>query len=105
MEIEILSVPDCPNLAVMRSRLDEALGAGGIEASVRQREIVTAADAEAAGMRGSPTLLIDGHDPFPAGVEAGSLSCRLYRNPEGGPLGGAPSVAQLLEALGQPAAR
>jgi hypothetical protein len=55
-------------------------------------------------MTGSPTLLIDGHDPFAEPGSAASLSCRLYRD-ESGRIVGAPSVAQLRRALVELAAR
>jgi hypothetical protein len=46
---------------------------------------VIEAEAEAvrAGMHGSPTLLIDGVDPFAEPRARPSLSCRLYRDPAG----------------------
>jgi hypothetical protein len=48
-------------------------------------------------MRGSPTILIDGADPFEeAGVPLG-MSCRIYTTEHG--MNGAPSVAQIIEAL------
>ena len=50
------------------------------------------------GMHGSPTVLVNGSDPFAAPGTPASLSCRLYRD-QGGPAGGAPSVAALREAL------
>jgi hypothetical protein len=53
-------------------------------------------------MHGSPTVLVDGADPFAAqsgsaGEQLPSVSCRLYDN--GGVLEGAPSVAELRAAL------
>jgi Alkylmercury lyase len=57
-------------------------------------------DGEAArlGLHGSPTLLIDGVDPFAEPGQPPTLSCRLYRD-ERGELSGAPSVGQLREAI------
>ena len=49
-------------------------------------------------MRGSPTLLIDGTDPFGGPGQPPSLSCRLYGDEAGRP-GGAPSVRALRQAL------
>jgi hypothetical protein len=41
------------------------------------------------GMHGSPTILVDGTDPFAGPGQAASVSCRLYRGsdwrPEGAP--------------------
>ena len=55
----------------------------------------TAEDAARMGMSGSPTILIDGREPFGGGEP--SLSCRRYRTSEG--LAGSPTVDQLVEAL------
>ena len=55
-------------------------------------------EAAASGMHGSPTLLIDGVDPFGPPDQRPSLSCRLYRDAAGRPAG-APSVAALRQAL------
>jgi hypothetical protein len=49
-------------------------------------------------MHGSPTLLVDGTDPFAAPGEAPSLSCRLYRD-AAGRTSGAPTVGALRRAL------
>jgi len=49
-------------------------------------------------MHGSPTLLIDGVDPFGPPDQRPSLSCRLYRDAAGRPAG-APSVEALRQAL------
>lgn len=93
----MLHVPACPNLGPAIARLREAVADTGVAATVRVVEIATAAAAVRAGMRGSPTILIDGEDPFPVGSDEPSLSCRLYESAGG--LDGSPSVAQLREAL------
>lgn len=43
--------------------------------------------------RGSPTVLVDGRDPFADGGEAFGLACRVYPTEEGP--AGSPTVAQL----------
>lgn len=50
-------------------------------------------------MAGSPTLLVDGVDPFAAGECACGVSCRLYRDDDGRMVS-APSVEQLRVAIG-----
>ena len=97
VQIDVLTVAGCPNLELVRSRLGQALVATGAVATVREILIETAAAAEQAGMRGSPTILIDGRDPFVGEGERGSLSCRLYT--ADGHVSGAPEVARLVEAL------
>jgi Phage integrase, N-terminal SAM-like domain len=67
-------------------------------AIVHRREIADEREAAEAGMHGSPTLLVNGTDPFTAPGQPPSLSCRLYRDVEGRP-GPAPSVEALRRAL------
>lgn len=98
MRIRILHVSDCPNVAVLEQRLEDVLGDGQLDVQV-VREVVDSEDAAAAaGMAGSPTLLVDDADPFAEDEPAPSLSCRLYRD-ESGQLDRAPSTAQLRRAL------
>lgn len=94
--LEVLHVPDCPNLPPLLQRLQQVT-----DLPVAAREIRTTAEAVAAGMAGSPTLLVNGRDPF--GSADGSecqcwVACRIYRDEQGRsvPL---PSFAQLRAAL------
>ena len=96
MRVDILHVPGCPNVAMARSRVDEALRAAALEARVEQVEVTTHDDAQRLGMHGSPTILIDGRDPFPPDEDS-SIACRLYRTPSG--IEGSPAVDELVEAL------
>lgn len=64
---------------------------------VREAEVRSADEVAHLGVRGSPTVLVDGRDPFADDVAGPSLSCRLYDNGVG--LEGAPSVARLVEVL------
>ena len=65
---------------------------------VIHRVVATEQDAVVLGMRGSPTILINGSDPFASPAEGPSLSCRLYRQADGS-LGGAPEAEVLREAI------
>jgi hypothetical protein len=96
MRLEVLHVTDCPNLEPMLDRLAEAT-----DLPVVAREVTTDAEAAALGMNGSPTLLIDGIDPFASADQcAGGVSCRLYRGPEGR-IVPAPPVDRLRDALAE----
>jgi len=98
VRIDLLHIPDCPNVDVARETLRVALAHAGVAASVREVEIDSVDAAVAMGLRGSPTILIDGTDPFlPAAGSEVSLSCRLFRT--GDRVAGVPSVAQLVEVL------
>ena len=57
----------------------------------------TPEDAEATGFLGSPTVRIDGTDPFAEPGARVGLACRLFRTSAG--LAGAPTVEQLLEVV------
>ena len=99
MDLTVLAVADCPHAALMEERLAAAL-AGGPPAVVIRRVIADPEEAARAGLHGSPTVLVDGSDPFAAPGQAASMSCRLYDNGSGR-LEGAPSVGQLRRALGR----
>lgn len=66
-------------------------------APVREVEVVSSAEAEAVGMSGSPTFMVDGTDLFGAGTP--SVACRLYGDDQG--FDGAPSVDALVERLAE----
>ena len=98
MRLEILQVPDCPNTAVLETRLAPLL-AGRPDIEVTRQVVTAEDDAEHFGMTGSPTLLVDAADPFARPGLRPSISCRLYPDEQGRP-GPAPSPRQLPEALG-----
>ncbi|MEV6957306.1 thioredoxin family protein [Streptomyces sp. NPDC051183] len=89
-------MPDCPSLSLLRERLSEAL-----ERRHVVLEWIEVPDAESAArqkMSGSPTLLLDGVDPFAHDGTGPSLSCRLYRHADG-TTDGAPTLAELRRVL------
>ncbi len=97
MELTLLTVPACPNAAAFEERLAAAL-ADHPGVVVHHREISDEQAAAQSGMCGSPTLLINGTDPFAEPGQAPSLSCRLYRDEAGRPAP-APSTEALRQAL------
>ncbi|MEU0603376.1 hypothetical protein ABZ484_34895 [Streptomyces sp. NPDC006393] len=98
MEIEVLVVPDCPHQQLAEKRLREVLAAAGLpDTSFTTRMVTDEAEAERTGFTGSPTILIDGRDPFAERGAVPSLACRIYRSPAGP--AGAPSLDQLRRAL------
>lgn len=86
----------CPNWKVAKERIETALGQLGGGRAVRLERVETPQQADELGFRGSPTILIDGRDPFDAAGPTG-LSCRVYRTDAG--MEGAPSVDQLVGVL------
>ena len=77
----------------------DALRQSGLTASVTvtYEKVETLDDAERLEFIGSPTVLIDGVDPWNVGGGPTGLSCRIYHT-EDGPQG-SPTVDQLVEAL------
>lgn len=95
MQIDLLHIASCPNVAVVRQRLREAGEQLHLTIDVREVEVTTTEEANRLGMHGSPTILLDGRDPFPGSPP--SVSCRLYNN--AGAAEGAPSVESLVDVL------
>lgn len=96
MHVELLYFDDCPSWATADQRLREVARTHGVE--VHRRQVTTHDEAERTNFRWSPTILINGRDPFATGDEPHGLSCRIFQTPEGP--AGSPTVAQLHEALG-----
>ena len=101
MRITVLTVPDCPNTPAAIERITAALA--GRPASVELVEVTGEAEAARLRMTGSPTILLDGVDPFAAAGAVPGLSCRIYRGPDGA-ADGAPNVQDLTAALSAAAA-
>lgn len=89
----------CPNWEVARDRINSVLDTK--QGSMRFEKVDTIDKAEAVGFRGSPTVLIDGTDPFADESAPVGLACRIYTTEDG--TDGAPSIGQLKEALGHAA--
>ena len=97
MKVTLRYFDDCPGWRVADERLRIALAQVGASAELANEVVDTPEKAAALGFQGSPTVLVDGRDPFwDASLETG-LSCRLYDTGDG--LEGSPSVAQLADAL------
>ncbi|WP_238072156.1 alkylmercury lyase [Rhodococcus zopfii] len=101
MRLEILQVPDCPNVGLLEQRIAQAVAGESINLTITHRVLDDPAAAADAGMTGSPTLLVDGEDPFANPGLTPSVSCRLYPV-EGGGVDGAPSAVALRAALHLP---
>ena len=98
MDVKVLFFDGCPNWTVADERLREALTqAGRSDVRVEHHRVTTPEEAEAVRFRGSPTILLNGQDPFADPDAPVGLSCRVYRTDAG--LAGAPTVEQLLTVL------
>jgi hypothetical protein len=100
MKIEFLFWKGCPSHPEALELLQQVLDERGAAATVEVREVFTHEDAIELAFPGSPTIRIDGWDVDPEGAsEPPSLTCRVYRLPDGRP-SPVPSRQQLEEAIG-----
>jgi len=98
MQATLIYFDSYPNWRVARERLRRAIESADVGAvGVAVRVVITNREAVACGLCGSPTILIDGADPF-AGVDLQTgIYCRQFTTEAGPDV--APSVAQLVAAL------
>lgn len=98
MNITLQYFDGCPNWKLALERIHETIERAGLrDVRIDLEKVETAAEAEAVRFRGSPTVLIEGRDPFAQGDSPIGLSCRVFATEDGSQ--GAPSVSQLLDAL------
>ncbi len=91
MKLELLYFDDCPNWSIAAERLNDIATRRGL--AVERRVVATPEEAQACRFRGSPTILVDGEDPFASGDEPFGLACRVYQTPDGP--AGSPTTEQL----------
>ena len=97
MDITLQYFEGCPNWRLVDAALRKVLDDLGIETHIEYQLIDTAEAAERLQFRGSPTILLDGDDPFAQPDAPVGLTCRVYRTPTG--LAGSPTKQQLRTAL------
>jgi hypothetical protein len=95
MEIALLYFDNCPNWRIVEGHLS-ALTKEGLDATITYQPIDSRESAIEHGFRGSPTVLIDGIDPFTPGDAPVGLTCRIY-DTDSGPAG-SPTLEQLRAA-------
>lgn len=95
MEITLQYFDECPNWRVADERLRRALwDLGRADEPIRYQRVESPEEAERVAFGGSPTILIDGDDPFPDPAGPAGFACRVYAGDA------APTVAQIRRALG-----
>jgi hypothetical protein len=99
MLIELLYFGGCPTYRHAEEDVRRALAETGVEAEVNLVEVNSDEEARRLAFPGSPTVRIDGRDPFPVPERGeGGLACRVYATPEG--MKGTPTAAMIREVLG-----
>lgn len=100
VNVDLLVIPNCPHgesaEALLRTALDDV---GLSRVPVRVTVVETQQDAEKQGFPGSPTILLDGWDPFAQPDARPALACRIY-----GHSAASPDLRELRQALKRAAA-
>jgi hypothetical protein len=99
VEVTLLSFDDCPNWR-RAADLIERLAREHQDVTVSYRIVNTDSDAQQLGFVGSPTILIDGVDPWATSDAPVGLSCRIFATPDGPK--GSPTWEQLTAAVQRP---
>lgn len=98
LDVRLQYFDDCPSWRLADERLRRALDSTGHAlASIRHELVSTLDEARVLGFTGSPTILLNGVDPFCDADAVPALACRVYPSPEG--LSGSPSVESLRAVL------
>ena len=98
MKITIQYFDGCPHWKLADERVRNVLGdLSRDDVALEYQFIDSPATADQLGFHGSPTILIDGWDPFVTGVEQVGMSCRVFRTEDG--IQGAPTEAELRKLL------
>lgn len=99
LDVVVLYFDGCPTWQTAVARLEAACARTGMPLKVRPLAVTSYEDAARLGFAGSPTILLDGVDPFALPRASPALACRLYATPEG--MAGSPTVDQLVDVLRQ----
>jgi hypothetical protein len=98
MKVTIQYFDGCPHWKLADERVRRVLrGLARGDVKLEYELIDSPEAADRARFRGSPTILIDGHDPFAREDQRFGLSCRVYETEAGAQ--GAPTEAQLEKLL------
>ena len=92
VNVTLLYFEDCPHWKVADDHL-RTLAAELPTMTIERRIVNTVEDAEATRFRGSPSIIVDGVDPFADPDDPVGLSCRMYQTPNGP--AGSPTLDQL----------
>ena len=95
----VLYFDGCPSWQTAIERVHAASALAGGRVQVSTRAVESNEDADLLGFVGSPTILLNGSDPFAQPGQTPALACRVYATPDGS--AGSPTADQLVDALTQ----
>jgi hypothetical protein len=95
VRVEVLYFEGCPHWQTTADRLTALQAEMGFE--LRRQPVATLVEAELRGFRGSPTIRVNGVDPFGPDDAPIGFACRIYETPEG--RAGSPTIEQLRKVL------
>ncbi|MCL4561687.1 MAG: thioredoxin family protein [Chloroflexi bacterium] len=97
MKIDVLYFEDCPSWKTACANLEVAAQLEGVQLAVDLIEVKTDQEASKLKFLGSPSFQLNGQDLWPENRETYSLSCRVYKTPEG--LKGWPTIEMFRQKL------
>ena len=98
MKITIQYFDGCPHWKLADRRVQNVLrNLARSDVKLEYQLIDSPQAADRARFRGSPTILIDGRDPFASADQPFGLTCRVFQTEDGAQ--GAPTEAQLQRLL------
>ena len=97
MDITLQHFEACPSWETTDQHLQDLIDQLDLDVEVQYQLIETPEAAVEYGFRGSPTVLIDGVDPFANPDAPIGLSCRVYQTESG--FAGSPTIDQLEQVI------
>lgn len=98
MKVTIQYFDGCPHWKLAEQRVRRVLeGMSSDDVTLDYELIDSPETAERVGFHGSPTILVDGRDPFVTGIEQVGMSCRVFSTEDG--IQGAPTEAEIRKLL------
>ena len=102
MDVTVLYFAGCPSWRTTVERVHMAAEQASVPVEVTTLAVETIEEAQRVGFAGSPTVWLEGTDPFEQPDAVPALACRVYATADD--MAGSPTVRQLADALRQRAA-
>lgn len=97
VNVTVMYFDGCPGWQTALERVKAAAVLARVRVRVDLVDVSSDEDAARLGFTGSPTIVVDGTDPFATPGSRPALACRLYATAQGPAC--SPSLEQLVEVL------